>query len=185
METDDQDPIESRRRVINQMRDMHSDLAAGLTTWARVADLSLLGLSVVAASVAFGGSSGTFSVLGFSANRTTWLGWFSIVVVISVLIEYTLGLRARAAAHKDSVRKLSQLLQKYRDPDTFTPDQLSESYKIVMDTLSPIPNRKFNRLKARHLEKKKVSQFLSKHPGVNHRAARKKVRSEAERIAGL
>ncbi len=50
-----------------------------------------------------------------------------------------------------------------------------------MDAIPPVPEARFNDLKARHLRKVEISKLLSKHPGMTARQAKKELKKELQR----
>ena len=59
--------------------------------------------------------------------------------------------------------------------------RLANRYLDVVTRIPEIPERLFNRLKARHLLKVEVSRELSAHPGISSRRARRRVVERANK----
>jgi len=128
----------------------------------------------------FAAGTDLVSVLGITALRTTWLGWFAVAVIALVLIEQVFDLRGKSVNHADAVRQLAALMPEYRAPvpdgqEVTEQKRLGRLYQFVMDGLPDIPDRRFNRLKATHLKKVEVSKYLSAHPGASERQARRAI----------
>lgn len=141
--------------------------------------------SVVATAFAFAGGDDTVSIFRLEGERSTWLGWFAIAVFSLTLVDLVLDRRGVASHHGDAVRQLSTLKAEYR---TMPPSGAAEEecsrrtalYQAAMEALPPLPERLFNRLKAKHLEKVQVSRCLSSRPGLTARQARRAVRAAAK-----
>lgn len=177
--------IQRQQRVINQMTTMHSLLSERYRFRGKVLEVVLILLSVGGATMAFASGTDVVSILGVDAQRTTWLGWLALAVVLVVLIELVFNLSEKGESHADAVRRLAALMSEYRvstvsDADTRELERLTSLYQFVMDGLPPIPERQFNRLKAAHLQKVAISRYLSAHPGTSERRARRAVREKRE-----
>ena len=172
--------IKRQKRVVNQMRTMHSILRYRYQYWSRLLTVILVFLSVAGATIGFSAPADEVSILGIKALRTSWLGWFALVVILVVLVDQLLDLRARSVNHADAVRRLAALMSEYRSPvplgeELPVQERLTRLYELVMEGLPDIPDRNFNSLKAAHLRKVEVSKFLSAHPGTSERRARRAV----------
>lgn len=174
--------IARQRRLVDQMSTMHSLMRDRARLQGVLLLCVLLIASVVATAFAFAGGVDVVEILGVSATRSTWLGWFAVMTFSLTLIDLVVDRRGAAGRYEDAVRQLAMLKSEYRTgPDTTDAvaerDRLSERYQAVMDALPPLPERQFLRLKAKHLEKVEVSRYLSGHPGMSARAARRAVRA--------
>ena len=140
------------------MTTMHSLLAERYRFWGKILTVALILLSVAGATMAFASGIDTVRIFGLSAQRTTWLGWLALAVILVVLVEMVFDLRGRGVSHSDAVRKLATLMSEYRastasSTDAHEQERLTSLYQFVMDGLPPIPERQFNPLKAAHLKK--------------------------------
>jgi hypothetical protein len=173
--------IGRQERVLNQMSTMHSILRDRARAEGTVLLCVVLIVSVVGLAFAFAGGGETVEVFGVGAARSTWLGWLAVVTFSLTLVDLVLDRRGAASRHDDAVRQLAILKSEYRAPPqadeaVAARKRLSERYQAVMDGLPPVPDRLFNRLKAKHLQKVAVSRHLSDHPGLTTRQARRAVR---------
>lgn len=176
--------IERQRRLVDQMSTMHSIMRDRARLQGVLLVCGTLVGSVVATAFAFAGGDQTVKLLGLEGERSTWLGWFAVFVFSLTLIDLVLDRRGAAGRHEDAVRQLSTLKAEYRTMPTpgravEECDRLTALYQASMEALPPLPDRLFNRLKAKHLEKVEVSRWLSKHPGLSARQARRAVRTHA------
>ena len=64
--------------------------------------------------------------------------------------------------------------------EVISSDQMSERYAQAMETVPPVPERSFNRLKASHLRKVEISKLLSDNPGMSYRQAHRAVAARRE-----
>lgn len=178
------DEFKRQRRLVDQMTSMHSMLRDRYRRQATAMTSTILILSVVAVAFAFAPSEPTLVLMGLAAQRSTWLGWFAVVVFCLTLVDLVVDWRGRAGQHDDAVRQLGSLKKEYRTgplpgQTQATVARLSEAYESVMSGLPPIPERRFNALKARHLRKVEVSRYLSAHPGCSVVVATWRVRRGA------
>lgn len=171
--------LDRQRRLVDQMASMHSMLRDRYQRQATLFTCTLLVLSVVAVAFAFAAGGEQVSLVGWEAERSTWLGWFAVVVFSLAVIELVLDRRGAAGRHDDAVRQLASLKLAYRtmsgSEDVARTKALAHRYEAVMGSLPPIPERMFNRLKARHLAKLEVSKYLSANPGCPRVIARWRV----------
>lgn len=173
-------------RLVDQAASMHAalrDRAAGASTAITVL---LLCASAVGTALAFAGNDDSVRLLGVEASKATWLGALSVTVFCGTLAELVLDRRGAARRHGEAVRLLAGLKAAYRqvaadgDWDTAAP-RLSERYGQVMDAVPPVPEARFNDLKARHLRKVEISKLLSERPGLTVRQAKKELKRRVER----
>ena len=142
---------------------------------------TLLVASVIATAFAFAGGSVRVSIVGIRAERSTWLGWFAVFTFALTLVDLVIDRRGAAGERDDAVRQLAALKSHYRtppEPGTEIQDYLvlRQGYEMVMDGLPAVPESQFLPLKAKHLRKIEVSRYLSSHPGMSSRAARRAVK---------
>jgi hypothetical protein len=138
---------------------------------------AILVLSVVGVAFAFAGADHLVRLVGITAARTTWLGWLSVGTLALALVELVLDRRGAAQRRADAVRVLAALKAEYRvppaaDEEIATAARMSERYAQAMETVPAVPERAFNRLKAKHLRKVEISKLLSDQPGMSYRRAR-------------
>ena len=176
--------ISRQRRLVDQLITMHSALRDGYTAQSTTLICVMLVASVVGIAFAFAGGSTQVTIVGLTADRSTWLGWLAVLTFSLTLIDLVLDLRGAARRHDDAVRQLAALKSEYRIPpppgqEVAERERRSQRYQAVVDTLPPIPERKFNKLKARHLRKVEISKYLSNNPGASVRQARRALRQRS------
>lgn len=176
-----QDPAVREARLVDQATSMHAalrDRAAAVTT---VTTVVLLSASVFGVAFAFAGDLAHVDLLGVTAARSTWLGVLSVLTFVGTLAELVTDRRGTARRHDAAVRLLADLKADYRNVDPAEAPaargaRLTGRYQAVTAQLPPVPERLFNKLKARHLLKVEVSRTLGANPGMSERQARAQVR---------
>lgn len=158
------------RRKADQQATMHAILRDRLSRRGTALQLTILAGSVTSTAFAFAGPDSDFELLGQAARRTTWLGLLAVMTLVLVVAELVLNLRGRAAAHKVAVDQLSAW-RSLAAADGTDDSRVMERYREMMESVPPIPEAQFNRLKSRHLRKVEVSKQLSANPGQLHAIA--------------
>lgn len=162
-----------RRNVVDMMltahsvlRDRHERRAAGLT-------LFIMGLSIVATGVAFISGESDATIGPFTARVQVWVGLLTGVIFFLSIVDLRVEWRRRAWAHEEAAGRLADLKALFRharhEDDVVHSDvDLLAEYDHTMDALGalrvPIPEAKFNRLKARHLRKVEISKRTTARP---------------------
>ncbi len=183
------DEFDRQRRLVDQLTTMHSRLRDRYHLQGTVVTCLILVASVIASAFAFAGGGTQVSIASISAERSTWLGWFAVAVFSLTLIDLVVDRRKSARTHSDAVRQLAALKSEYRRPlpigeEIVEGKTTSERYQAIMDALPAIPDRQFNRLKAKHLTKVAVSKYLSDYPGMTYRQATRTIRSRSRASRG-
>lgn len=162
---------------------MHATLRDRAARVATVITVTLLCASAIGTALAFAGNDTAVRLLGVQATKSTWLGVLSVGVFCGTLAELVTDRRGVARRHDAAVRLLADLKSEYRQaaPDedgncTAAQTRLTERYDHVMVAIPPIPEARFNDLKARHLRKVETSRLLSAHPGLTARQARRRLK---------
>ena len=95
-----------------------------------------------------------------------------MVVFALSIIGILLNTKQKSENHNQAFIQLSNLLSESRiidniDNDSEKNQRISlfiQKYNHINSIIVPIPNKKFNRLKAEHLRKVEFSKFISEHP---------------------
>ncbi|OJV78936.1 MAG: hypothetical protein BGO37_00845 [Cellulomonas sp. 73-92] len=171
--------IERRARLIDQsitmqaaLRDRDSRIATLLTSCVAI-------VSIVGIAFAFATNDDVVTIAGLDAQRATWLGWLAVVAGALSTIDLIIDRRGAARRRGEAVALLSALKAEYRaaaqglgEPEAA---RLEGRYIDIVTRIPEIPERLFNRLKAKHLLKVEVSKELSAHPGISSLRARIRV----------
>lgn len=163
--------LRRKRRVLDQMLTGHSLLRDRYERRALILTLLILGLSIVATSVAFLSGESTVSILGIRARVQTWVGVLTATIFFLTLVDLRVDWRQRAGAHDDAARRLGRLKGIFRVAvvhdgvvDAGGVD-LNADYDSTMEQLLPIPDKRFLWVKAKHTRKIRASKLLDKHAG--------------------
>ena len=165
--------FDRRRRILDMLlsghsllRDRHERRATGLT-------LLVMALSILATGVAFITSPAHLTIGPVTARVQVWVGVLTCVIFLLSIVELLVEWRRRAWAHGEAARNLADLKAQFRHakPDgelVHSDVDLLAAYDDAMDALKalrvPIPENKFNRLKARHRRKVALSARISARP---------------------
>lgn len=173
-----------QERLVDQLATMQADLRDRYQAQATALRLFQLVASVIATAFAFASSEATVTIGPITTGRTTVLGWLAVLILTATVVDLVLNRGGVASRHGAAVRQLATLKTGYRvqpEPNELhaTRERMTSLYETTMDSIPPVPERHFNRLKARHLLKVEVSRYLSSHPGLTARQARRAVRRSA------
>lgn len=174
------DELDRQRRLVDQGLTMQAWLRDRDRLVGTLFVCTVLIASLVGVAFAFAGSGASLTLLDVTAARTTWLGWLAVGTAALTLIELVMDRRGAAQRRGDAVRVLAALKAEYRVSPTAGEEaaetaRMSERYAQAMETVPPVPEASFNRLKAAHLRKVEISKLLSKYPGMSHRQARRMI----------
>jgi hypothetical protein len=167
-----QNEIDREYRVLKQMLSMHSALRDRYSWVATSVDLILLGCAVIFCATTFAWS-GTFIALGLSLSKVRLvLGIASVAAFLGSLVSLRVDWKKKSTRHEDAVAKLTRVLATFRmhrlDDGGWPEDkrlELHRNYWEAADNIVAIPEKKFSRLKAKHLRKVEVSKMLDEIPG--------------------
>ena len=165
------DENERQYRIIDQLMTSHAVLRDRYGRRAGILNLSLLSLAIALNGFVFASDDILRSIFRERAGAAkATLGIISIALLVLSIVELRVDWEGQSRSHSEAVGRLSRLKAKYRethakkDGDSF--DELTRDYASTMEALPPIPERSFTRLKAHHEFKRRLSQEISKHPGV-------------------
>ncbi len=165
--------FERRRRILDMMLTMHSVLRDRYERRSTGLTLLVMGLSILATGVAFISDSAIVTIGPITARVQVWVGMLTCVIFLLSIVELLVEWRRRAWAHGEAARNLGDLKAQFRHvhPEggvVHSEVDLLGEYDETMDALNalrvPIPEAKFNRLKARHLRKVEISRRISAQP---------------------
>lgn len=171
-ETPSEKETERQYRVLQQTLSAHTALRDGYTARAKAAEMLLLVCATVFCATTFAGE-GFYEDLGISPQMGRLvLGIASVLAFASSLVILVVDWKGSAARHGEAAEKWSAALEDFRRlriRDGSWPEEaratLNAAYWEADRNSTNIPERKFNRLKARHLRKVEVSKLISRHPG--------------------
>ena len=158
-------------RVIDSMLTSHSILQERYKLWACILDVVLVVASVLLLVTAFADPE-MLKVLKISPSFAIIIERFSSVVVFIVsLIMLRVDWSGKAVSHgkaRDSLIRLKGETNAVLLDDSVSKEKLekhSQLCSVTLGELCPIPERQFNKLKAKHLKKKELSKLISEYPG--------------------
>lgn len=159
-------------RVAKQTLSMHSDLRDRYGRLGLGIEILLLVFTALASTLTFAGDEFYKTMQVAPDAGRLLLGIASAVAFAGSLVLMLIDPRGRSARHGDTAAKWSTLVQDFRrykqEDDTWPEDkavELANAYAETCSTCSPIPDRKFNRLKSRYLRKVEVSRLKDRFPG--------------------
>jgi hypothetical protein len=163
---------ERQYRVLQQTLSAHAALRDGYSAKAKAAEIVLLVCATIFCATTFAGE-GVYADLGVSAQTGRLvLGVASVLAFGASLAILVIDWRGSAARHGDAAQKWTAALEEFRRRrlgDGSWPEEerlaLNAAYWEADTNSVSIPEKSFNRLKARHLRKVEVSKLLSKYPG--------------------
>lgn len=157
----------------------HSILARHYQFRAKALEILMAAASTVLVALTFA-DVGVLAFFGISADAgRIVLGVCSILVFFFSVVSLIVNWAGKASQHKEAFDALVRQKAEWRDMltnyDTYDPRERAEFFRrssLVIGNLIPIPDAKFNRLKARHHRKIVLSKTISANPGVSHLALR-------------
>ena len=166
--------LEEIKRVANQSADMHSAESDRHQRWSQGLSSGVLLSSAFLLSLSFVSEDFIQRTIGLNPDWYKWVvGLLAFVTFSLTLVSLAWRPSAKAASHGEAV---SHYVRAKHDVDLAlrvdspvtrdAVDQIVDRYLSDGD-ITRIPDRRFNKLKRRHLTKKAVSTALSENP---HRA---------------
>lgn len=164
--------LQRQYRVLQQTLSMHTMLRDRYTSLAMGLDMALLLGSLVLCGAAFVGDD-LLRGIGLTESVTKGvMGGASLLVFFAALIGLRVGWKGKAERHRHAADRLTEGLSNFREArsedDTWQEDctaDLNQLYWSIMRNVTPVPSNQFNRLKARHLRKVRISKMLDTSPG--------------------
>jgi len=176
--------------VIDQMLTMHSSFRDRMERRAFWLNTALIASSLFLTVFAFVGDDLLRSLSLDPAMTRFVLGVVAVLVLICSITEFRVDWRSVAGRHAEAVSRLATLKAKYRKSFTETggddPEKnaiLTSEYDNIMSSLSAIPDRWFNALKAEHRFKRLLSERISRCPKTPRWFLRLQLRIEGIREA--
>lgn len=171
--------LKRQAKVVDMMLTGHSILARQYQCKAMAMEILLTAASTVLVALTFA-DTGVLAFLRMSAGTgRIVLGVCSILVFFLSILSLIVDWKGQASQHKEAFDTLVRQKAEWRDMltnyDTYDPQERAEFSKrssLVIGNLIPIPDAKFNHLKARHHRKILLSKTISANPGVSYRALR-------------
>lgn len=149
----------------------HSRLHDQYKGMAQLSEILLMGATIILTICGFAADE-YYNFVGIEAKKARfWFAIYSVVTLVFSVIAWKVDWRSKASIHGHARDKLSKLKLECRRalseshvaPEILT--NLCEKCSISQSEIEPIPEKKFNALKAWHLRKVEMSKFTSTHAG--------------------
>ena len=171
--------LKKQAKVVDMMLTGHSILARQYQFRAKGLEILLAAASTVLVALTFA-DAGVLAFFGMSAGAgRIVLGACSILVFFLSIVSLIVDWKGQASQHREAFDTLLRLKAEWRDMlnnygayEAQERAEFSRRSSLVLGNLAPIPDAKFNRLKARHHRKVVLSKTISANPGVSHLALR-------------
>ena len=155
-------------RVVNQLLSMHSMLRDEYARRAFFLNTAQIGVSLPLCAFSFVDDR-VLRTLGAdpSVSRVV-VGSAALALLLLAITEFRVDWRGVAARHSDAVTRLARLKAQYRSAQardvSGEEERLTGEYVATMELLPAVPERRFNRLKARHQFKVALSRQIDANP---------------------
>ena len=181
---------ERQYELIDQLLSMHSSLRDKYERRSFLLNTALIGISLFLSVFAFVEDE-VLESLGYRPPMARFFfGLSAVIVLILSITEFRVDWRAMGAKHAEAARHLAELKGRYRKTfnesagnDSKKNSRLTTEYQKTMAILPPIPDRRFNQLKANHQFKRILSQRISQNPQAPVWILRAQMRWEGIRAA--
>lgn len=164
--------LKQQSKVVDMMLTMHSILANQYLRKAQILEISMLAISTVLVASTFIDSQ---TLLHFSLSKENAhiiFGLCSILVFLLSIVSLVVNWKGKSRQHREAFNALISLKSEWKEVlsyyDKFDEQNLKEFTRkssLIISNLIPIPDNRFNQLKARHYKKVKLSKMISAHPG--------------------
>ena len=164
--------VKRKLKVVDMMLTMHSILRIRFQRRAMILEIGLVSASSILLALTFIDSS-ALQALGIQPiEASLTISMCSVLVFILSIVALIVDWKGKAQQHADASNALSTLKSDWHEFLTFFDNyddrdksELTKRSALVLSSLAPIPESKFNRLKARHHKKVLLSKMISLYPG--------------------
>lgn len=166
------DDLKKQAKVVDMMLTMHSILANRYHRRAQILEISLLAVSTVIVALTFVDPQVlTYLKISQETSRVL-IGICSIVVFFLSVVSLIVDWKGKARQHREAFNMLvphksewSEIIKSFEDHDERDRAEFVRKSSLIIGNLTPIPDARFNSLKARHHQKVMLSKMISEHPG--------------------
>ena len=163
--------LQRAMRVADQSCTAYSALRDRFRAWSMALDLTILLISAWLVAMVFVQPAIAVELSPRGVSKDIWLGLLSIGAFSLSLIQLQVDWKGRAHTYQQAAAALSAFVKEYRSLSSEAESTVVEPallrYQLLTDTLEPIPESQFLKLKKRHKVKIEVSRHLDTHPGTN------------------
>jgi hypothetical protein len=166
------DDLKKQAKVVDMMLTMHSILANRYHRRGQVLELSLLAVSTVLVALTFIDPQ---VLTYFNVSQETsriLIGICSILVFFLSVVSLIVDWKGKARQHREAFNTLvphksewSEMIRSFDEYDSRARAEFVRESSLIIGNLTPIPDARFNSLKARHHQKVMLSKMISRHPG--------------------
>ncbi len=166
------DELKRQAKVVDMMITMHSILASRFNRLSQLLELSMLAISTILITLTFIDPI----VINYINIKTEIariaIGTSAILVFFLSIVSLIVDWKGKATQHREASNTLIPMKTEWREVLAFFNEQddrsrveFARKSALILGNLIPIPDSKFNALKARHYHKIILSKLISKHPG--------------------
>ena len=163
--------IERAVRVCDQSCTIYSILRDRYRFRSMLLDLAILLLSAWLTAMAFVQPEIAEQLTPMHLGRELWIGLLSVATFSLSLVQLQVDWKGRSSAYQASASACSAFVKNLRPRISVISEEDSKMemlrYETFTETLEPIPESQFLRLKQRHKLKVEMSRYLDRFPGAN------------------
>lgn len=158
-------------RVADQSCTAYSILRDKFQRRSSLLELAILLLSTWLTAMVFVQPQVAIDLSPSGISKDLWLGLLSIGTFSLSLVQLQVNWKGRAESFRQGALMLSTFVKECRPLESSRDDVLINQallkYHLLSDTLIPIPDSQFLKLKQRHKVKVEISKYLDQHPSTN------------------
>jgi hypothetical protein len=166
------DELKQQAKVVDMILTMHSILADRYHRRAQILEISLLAFSTVLVALTFVDPQVlTYLKISQETSRVL-IGTCSIVVFFLSVVSLIVDWKGKARQHREAFNTLvphksewSEMVKSFDEYNERDRAEFVRKSSLIIGNLTPIPDARFNTLKARHHQKVMLSKMISQHPG--------------------
>lgn len=158
-------------RVADQSCTAYSILRDDFRRRSTFLDISILLLSTWLTAMVFVQPNIAVALSPHAIPKDIWLGLLCIGTFFLSLIQLQVNWKGRSQVYQQAATALSTFTKEHRplgpETEATTLEKALLRYQFITDTLEPIPESKFLKLKQKHKIKVAISKHLDSHPGAS------------------
>ena len=165
--------LNRKERVVNMMITMHSILRDRFKRYSLIVEVLLMTSAILLNALVFIDFKYLKPIFNDELSSKISIGILSIIVFIMSIVILIVGWKQKSENHSQAVKRFFTLLSECRQIQSIEDESEKKSiasvfhnkYNELSNSIVPIPDKKFNKLKALHLRKLELSKLISKNPG--------------------
>ena len=165
------DDLDRAIRVSDQSCTAYAILRDRYKRRSTVLDLTILLVSAWLTAMVFAQQVIAEQLTPGTISKDLWLGILSIGAFFLSLVQLQVNWKARAQAYQQATTALSSFVKELRPllstPDASRAEAVLARYQALTESLEPIPEAEFLKLKQRHKIKLEISRHLDTSPGAS------------------